>query len=200
MKRGFSGDPEFTISNYWKLPYFYVLEAVINLNKIKQEELHDYERPITLLAYQNAEINRDRKKQRRPHKLDDFYFYDNKELSNLPEPKYGAAAIKLIEKRLFPVWALFIYKDLKERAEDALAPELLCVQCEDAILLAPNMGDDAMTGLLIASEAASGQYRKMTSPCGLQIETRIPIISNKYEAVEDAELPLLRIIKKHQVV
>lgn len=163
-----------------------------------QEELHNYERPLSLLAYQNAEINRDRKRQRTPNKLEDFYFYDNKELANLPEPKFGAAAMALIRQKIFPAWALFAYKELKERAGDALPPELLCVQCEDAILLAPSTEEHSITGLLITCESASGQVRTMVSPCGLEVEVRIPIVSNKYEATEDAELRLLRITKKHQ--
>lgn len=175
----------------------YVLNAVINLNKLQQEELHNFERPVSYLAFQNAELNRDRKKTRKPFEIKDFYFYDNKELSNLPDPKYGASALALIQQKMFPVWALFIYKDLKERAGDALPPELLCVQCEDAILLAPSINDQTITGLLIANETASNQIRKMTSPCGLIVEARLPPINNKYEAVEGAELQLFKIIKNH---
>jgi hypothetical protein len=166
------------------------------MSKLEQEQLHNYERPISLLTYQNAEINRDRKKNRTPHKIEDFFFYSNKELENLPEPKYGAAAIALIEKRKFPSWALFVYKDLKERAGDALAPELLCVECEDAIILAPSIEEMSIKGMLIASESASGQTRTMASPCGLVVEISIPILSNKYEAIEDIELRLLRAAKK----
>ena len=186
------------MENYWKLPYGYVLSAVINLNKARQEELHDYERPISYLAFQNAEMNRDRKKQRKPFQLNEFYFYNDKEKLNLPEPKYGAAALALIQRRLFPSWALFAYKDLKERAGNALAPEVLCIQCEDALLLAPATEDHTITGLLIACESASDQVRKMASPCGLEVEVRLPVISHKYEAIEDAELRLLRITRKHQ--
>lgn len=179
------------------MPYEYVLSAVLHLGKLAQEQLHDYERPLSLLAYQNAEINRDRKKQRTPYRLEDFYFYADKELANLPEPRFGAAAMALIKNKLFPSWALFAYRELKERAGDALPPELLCVQCEDAILLAPNTESHSITGLLIACESASEQVRKMTSPCGLEVEVRMPVVSNKYEATEDAELRLLRIVKKH---
>jgi hypothetical protein len=178
------------------LPYAYVLNGILQLNKIQQEELHNLERPVSYLAWQNAEINRDRKKQRKPYKLDDFYFYSNKELANLPEPKYGAAAMALITKKMFPSWALFVYKDLKDRANDALPPEVLCLQCDDAILLAPNIEQNSITGMLIASESASGQIRTMTSPCGLIIEAQVPKINNKYEATEEKDLRLLRVIKR----
>lgn len=141
-------------------------------------------------------MNRDRKKQRKPYALQDFYFYDNKELANLPEPRYGAAALALISKKLYPAWALFVYKDLKDRAKDALPPEILCLQCEDAILLAPSIEGGCIKGMLIAAASASDQRRTMTSPCGLIIETTIPTIASKYEATEDRELQLLRIIKR----
>lgn len=118
-------------------------------------------------------------------------------MANLPEPRYGAAAIALIEKRLFPSWALFVYSDLKSRAGDALPPELLCLQCEDALILAPNIGDGVMIGMLIASESASNSIRTLKSPCGLTVEARIPAISSKYEATEDVEINILRIIKNH---
>lgn len=173
-----------------------MLNAIVHVSKLEQEHLHNYERPISLLAYQNAEINRDRKKQRTPHKLEEFYFYANKELENLPEPKYGAAAMEMIKRKMFPSWALFVYKELKERAGDALPPELLCVQCEDAIILAPSIEEMTIRGMLIASETASGAQRTMTSPCGLEVDVSLPILGGKYEATEDVELRLIRSPRK----
>lgn len=174
------------------------MTAILHVSKLQQEELHNYERPISYLAFQTAELNRDHKKQRKPFKPTDFYFYENKELANLPEPKFGAAAMALIQNKQFPGWALFAYNDLKSRAGDALAPELLCVQCDDAILLAPSIEETTVLGMLIAQESASGAVRTMISSCGLQIEVKMPKINNKYEAHEDAELQLMRIVKKHQ--
>lgn len=168
------------------------MTAIIRLNKEQQEELHNYERPISYLAFQQAEMNRDSKKQRKPYKLSDYYFYDDKSLSNMPEPRYGAAALALIQSKQYPAWGLFVYKDLKDRAKDALPPELLCVQCEDAILLAPNIDGNTISGMLIACETASNQTRTMVSPCGLEVEVVIPRIENKYEAKEDQELKLLK--------
>ena len=166
------------------------------VSQLVQEELHNTERPVALLAYQNAEINRDRKKQRTPHKLEDFYFYANKELANLPSPRYGAAAVELIQRREFPSWALFVYKDLKERAGDALPPEVLCLQCEDVILLAPDIDNMSVKGMLIASISASEGTRTLTSPCGVQVDLVIPKLSGMVEAVEDIELPLLRLARR----
>jgi hypothetical protein len=168
------------------------------MSSLQQEELHNYERPISLLAFQNAEINRDRKKQRTAHKLDDFYFYANKELANLPSPRYGAAAIELISRREFPAWALFVYKDLKERAGDALPPEVLCLQCEDVIILAPDIEDMAVTGMLIAAESASASTRTLRSACGIEVDVAVPKLSGKVEAIEDAEVRLIRSVRRYE--
>lgn len=149
-----------------------------------------------MLAFQTAEINRDRKKNRTAHKLDDFYFYADKRLANLPEPRYGAAAMALIQAGEFPSWALFIYKDLKERAGDALPPEVLCLQCEDVIILAPDIDDFAVRGLFIATESASEGTRTLRSPCGVEVDLVVPKLSGMTEAIEDAELPLIRLARR----
>lgn len=169
----------------------YVLDAIVALGEIKREELHDIERPIAYLAFQNAEINRDNKKRRKPFSPDDFYYYADLEKRNLPEPKYGAAAKELIQRGDFPGWALFVYGDLKLRADEACPPELLCFQCEDAIILAPSREGRVITGLLIAGETASGQRREMVSPCGKHIYVELPAIRGKFIADEEAEVLLL---------
>jgi hypothetical protein len=178
------------------LPYTYVLSAVINLGRSRQEELHNYERPIAYLAYQQAEMNRDRKKNRRPGKISDHYFYENQELSNMPEPRYGAAAMAMIKDGLFPPWALFVYKDLKERAGDALPPEVLCLQCEDVLLLAPDIDDMSVTGMLVAAGSASEGTRTLRSPCGIEVDLVVPKLSGMVEAIEDAELRLIRLARR----
>lgn len=111
---------------------------------------------------------------------------------NLPEPKYGAAALALIAKGLFPHWALFTYNDLKIRAVDALPPEVLCLSCEDAIILAPDIDGHIVTGMLIAAHSASEGVREMRTPCGKVHHVRLPKISGKFEADEEAEVRLLR--------
>lgn len=136
-------------------------------------------------------MNRDSKKRRAAFKPEDFYFYANRDDLNLPDAKYGAAALALIRKGQFPSWALFVYRDLKARAEDALPPELLCFQCDDAILLAPDINGNIATGMLIAAESASTSVREMHSPCGHKITARLPEINGKFVANEDAELRIL---------
>lgn len=143
------------------------------------------------MAYQNAEINRDSKKRRKAFKVEEFYQYADKASLDLPEPKYGAAALALIERKLFPHWALFTYPDLKARASDALPPEVLCLQCEDAIILAPSIDGRTLTGMLIASRTASQQVRTIVSPCGKEVTVRMPVIAGKFEANEEVELQAL---------
>lgn len=173
------------------MPYLYVLEAVLSLNELGQEELHNTERPIAYLAYQNAEMNRDKKKRRRPFEPEEFYYYANKAQQNLPEPRYGAAAMELIERGLFPRWALFVFKDLSARAGDATPPEFLCLQCDDAIILAPSIDNFMINGMLIAADSASDQIRVLHSPCGKEVTARMPRIENKFEASEEVEIRLL---------
>jgi hypothetical protein len=168
-----------------------VIQAVVGLNKIRREELHDFERPVSYLAFQNAEMNRDKKKRSKPFKPDEFYWYDDQRMQALPEPRYGAAAMKLVEMEQFPYWALFAYRDLKVRAKDALAPEVLAYACDDAIVLAPSIEGRAVTGMLIAMRSASGALREMKSPCGRAMTLRLPPFEAEYYADEEAELSVL---------
>jgi hypothetical protein len=151
------------------------------------------ERPIGYLAYQNAEMNRDKKRRRQAFNPSDFYFYQDQEMLNMPESKYGAAAMELIRRNLFPTWALFIYNELKKRADDARPPEVLCLQCDDAILLAPDIDGSIVRGMLIASNTASDQQREMTSPCGMVVTVLMPTILGKFEADEEAALRVMRL-------
>lgn len=165
--------------------------AVLHLNKLQREELHNIERPIAYLAYQNAEINRDKKKRNKPFSPDEFYYYDDLSLQNLPEPRFGAAALRLVDMGQFPSWALFTFKDLKSRAQDALPPEVLCYQCDDAILLAPSLEGNQVSGMLIACRSASEQIREMKTPDGRVITVRLPIVPDKYVADEEASCRVL---------
>lgn len=173
------------------MPYVYVLQSISSLNKLVKEELHNNERPVAYLAFQNAEMNRDKKRRREPFKPSDFYYYADDALLNLPEPRFGAAMMELTRRDLFPSWALFVYPELKKRAGDATPPELLCYQCDDAIILAPDVRGGAICGMLIAAKTASDQQRTMQSPCGRTITVIMPQILGKFEASEEVELRVL---------
>lgn len=157
--------------------------------RMRRLELHAYERPHALHMQMVANFNRDKKKGK-PFSMDQFYLYQPLEHKNLPNGRYGAAAVALIEANLFPYWALFCYKELVQLASDT-PPDLLCYQSETAILLAPEQKDGDMVGLLIALEEASGQSQVMTSPCGKQLTTIIPQIKTKVIAEEDRRLPIM---------
>lgn len=167
------------------------MEAVSQLNKLQKEELHNIERPIAYIAYQTAEINRDAKKRRKPFEPSSFYFYANEEEMDLPEPKYGAAAMELIRRELFPNWALFTYHQLKKRADDALPPDFLCLQCDDVIVLAPDIDAISVHGMMIAGRTASRQERTLVSPCGKTVKVQMPIITGRFEATEESELIII---------
>jgi hypothetical protein len=169
----------------------YVLDAIVELNDIQREELHGIERPIAYLAFQNAEINRDSKKRKKPFAPEDFYYYDNQASEKLPDAKYGAAALELIKREIYPRWGLFVYESLKIKAANATLPETLCLQCEDAIVLAPEFDGREIRGMLIAQRSASEQTREMVTPDGEKFRVRLPRVMDKFEATEEAEMVLL---------
>lgn len=169
----------------------YVLEAVIELQGLKRRELHNIERPIAYLAFQTAEMNRDTKKRKQPFSPEDFYYYSDAATEALPEGRYGAAAIELIRRELYPRWALFVYNSLKARASEVAPPSLLCLQCDDAILLAPEFSGNIVTGMLIAQRSASEQVREMKTEDGRGFRLRVPRVAGKFEAIEDTELNVL---------
>lgn len=155
------------------------------------DELHYNERPIALLTHLTANINRDKKKQRKPTPLDDFFMYRPREMSNLPGARYGAAMKQLIKDGMLPPWALFCYKDVVAHAGE-IAPSLIAFCHQDAILLAPkDMGNGMVEGLLIAKEAASEKNLKMQSPCGREIVIQMPYVNTKFIAEEDVALRIV---------
>lgn len=153
--------------------------------------MHENERPISVLALQQAEMNRDKKKRRKPFEINDFYLYEPAENKDCVNAIYGAAAFALIEKNMFPAWALFAYKELKERAEESLPPTVLCYQCSTAIVLAPVINDDYCKGMLIALEGASSRILEMQSPCGKTIRMRMPEVKAKVIAEENCCLDIV---------
>lgn len=158
---------------------------------MRTRELHEYERPVTILAVQQAEINRDKKKRKKPFEMEDFYLYNDQEDKDSIDSIYGAAAAALIKDNNFPFWALFIYKELLEKAEESVAPTVLCYQCADAILLAPKIQDDTCKGMLIATESAGRKVLEMNSPCGKSIRLRMPDIRSKVIAEENCYLHII---------
>jgi hypothetical protein len=162
------------------------------LYELKRRRLHEYEQPFALLMTQNAEANRDRKKKKDPFTMEDFYLFQAKEDRDIPKGRYGAAAMALIERRLFPAWALFVYKSLKESAQEGLrAPELLAFYCDRAILLAPEAIEGEVKGMLIARKEASNHKLILSSENGDKITLKMPTIDDEVVAIENSTLQIL---------
>ena len=151
--------------------------------------MHEQESPIALLTSLTANINRDSKKQKKPYKMNDFFLFEPDEDKNIPTGTYGAAAMKLIEIDRFPSWALFVYKDLAASSNGA-PPGLLAFIHKEAIILAPIVKGDLVTGMLICTEKAYGKTLQMDSPCGRAINVDIPSLKGAYVAIEDIELEI----------
>lgn len=191
MKHVFRGDLEFCLENFSSLPYKYVIEAYENAGRLQRNQLHLDEKPVALLSSVLANVNRDTKKKKEPYNLDDFCIYTPYEELNIPSSVYGSAAMELIRLNLLPAWALFVFKDLKAAAKGP-PPKMLCYYCEDAIILAPLIIEQSIRGMFILRESAYGKVRKLVSPCGDNIEARMPAMTGKVCAEENADAMITR--------
>lgn len=177
--------------NFWELPYCYILTGIQHSNTLRRRELHENEIPVSLLAYQQAEMNRDRKKSKKPFVMSDFYCYAMEDEIDSIDGIYGAAALRLIELRKFPSWGLFVYKDLMKNANNVRPPSVLCYMHEDAIILAPRITDSHCTGLLIATENVSSRIVTFKTMEGEEaVRVRMPILQGKTVAIENCYLDL----------
>lgn len=167
------------------------MSAVVNLVKLRAHELHENERPTAVLAVQQAEMNRDKKKRKKPFELDEFCLYNLENTKDTIDSIYGAAALELIKIKEFPTWALFVYKELSEKAAESSPPEVLCYQCDQAIILAPMIEESTCKGMLIATEAAGSRILTMHSPCGKELRVRMPQVNSKIIAEENCYLDIV---------
>lgn len=136
-------------------------------------------------------VNRDPKKKREPYKIEDFYLYQSVEERNIPSSVYGSAGMELVKMKLFPSWALFTFKSLKE-ASNGRPPELLAYIGEDAIVLAPVIDGKEVKGMLICRESAFGKECLMKSPCNQQIKILIPKFEGKFYASENVTMHIVK--------
>lgn len=119
--------------------------------------------------------------------MEDFCLFVSQEDRNIPSAEFGAAALALIEKRMFPSWGLFAYKDLKESASGP-PPNILGFIAEDILILAPRISGDVMQGMMVALESASGQIRCLKSPCHKTVLLQVPSFQGKYFCQENVAL------------
>lgn len=152
-------------------------------------ELHLQERPIAMLAAQNANLNRDVKKRKTPFALDDFYLYQPADMINAPAERYGAAAYWLVENQMYPSFALFCFPELNKRRGKNV-PTVVAYLHKHAVLLAPVKRDGFVKGLLIAENHVEHKVIDMRSPCGQEITVKIPGIGQEVAAQEDISLEL----------
>lgn len=180
------------MQNFWELPWVYVLDAINNGRLTRHRQLHENEVPITFLAWQQAELNRDRKKNKRPHELADFFVYPDDRKTDSIDAVYGAAALALIEQRKFPSWALFVYHHLKKNAEKSTPPEVLCYQNDNCLVLAPQVIEGCLKGLLIAKYETSETVQVLlTNIPGEGIKIKVPKLDGEVAAIENCYLDVI---------
>lgn len=97
---------------------------------------------------------------------------------------FGSAAMALIKHHKFPPWALFAYKDLKEAASGP-PPQNLAYIGKDILVLAPQIENKTMYGMVIAQESASGSLRLLESLDGERVFIYVPEFSGKFYCEEN---------------
>ena len=167
------------------------MEAYVEGSKRQNQYLHQTEAPVALLSSLFANSNRDPKKQRKPYSMEDFFLYKPRDDRNIPMASYGAAVMKMIELGTFPRWAYCFYKDFKAAASGP-APARLALMHEYAVLVAPEIGDETVRGLLISEDKASDQVLEFESDDGVKLSLQMPKLDIRYSANEDVELQIIK--------
>jgi hypothetical protein len=145
----------------------------------------------SLLALQQAEINRDRKKRRRPYEIEDFYLFWDQRDGDSVDSKYGAAALEMRKLKIFPNWALSIYADLVVNADGVIPPDLLCYQAAGILLLGPKIVESSCKCMLIADYEASGKILDVSSPKGETIKVQVPTFTDAFIARENVYIDII---------
>lgn len=114
--------------------------------------------------------------------------YKDMDDGNLPVSIYGSAALKMVNEKRFPHWALFCFKELNNSADPSYLPDNCAFVSEDAILLHPKKVTEGWTGMLIAMETASNQERIFKGDDGQVHKLTVPLFGDKYYALEGAIL------------
>lgn len=190
LKRFFPGDPDFTLDNFFRLPYEYVLAAYYKMGVMRMNELHLYEQPIAVQTMLQANANRDPKARKKPFEASDFFCFQPAELQDKPATRYGAAYMKLIEDRELPAWALFCFSAMSNESADS-APSPHYLRGNGVILLAPTWDESGIKGMLIATERKQGPM-ELEDSSGVTHLVVVPEVNTKVIAQEDAELRILR--------
>ena len=140
-----------------------------------------------------ANLNRDKKKQKKPFSLSDFTFFKAIEEQASAPAAAGAAMLQLIRDREFPSFALFIYQQLREAGEGAAVPKRIALRGENCIVLAPyRKSQTQWAGLLICEAPAMGRIQCFRDDAGATWRLRVPVIGDAggVLAAEDSVLPI----------
>ena len=188
-RRLWPGDDDFTPENFGGLGVSYVRDAIVRGHVLRRKELHEQELTVANLTALTANINRDSKKTKTPFKVTDFCFFAGDEERNNPDAINAAAYIELNRQKLLPRWALFIFPQMKGLDLGTEAPNPLAAIGDGVLLLAPQVRNGGIEGLLIATQAVSGKDVYVT----MNGETRtasIPQFDEWVLAREDVFLPI----------
>jgi len=176
------------VAKFWEQPYHYILFAAEKVHENRRQELHLQELPIAQVSSILANQARDPKKRQKPFSATDFCFFAPLVNEDLPKGRFGAAALRLIKDNRYPSWALFCYNQLISSATKGYEPEMPALLASDAILLHPIKAKDGYTGMLIAQESASEQFREFSDYNGETVRLFVPKVHTKVIAEEDATL------------
>lgn len=183
-KRLWPGDPQFSTETFGGLPSTYVLQAIKHGQELRRRELHEAEIGVANLTALTANLNRDPKKTKTPFKASDFCFFANATEKNDPDEINASAYFELIEKKLLPSWALFVFSEMKKMKSSIPAPDPVAAIGDGFILLAPRPVNGGMEGLLIAQRRASGQVIDVTLG-RMKAKATVPDFEEMFLARED---------------
>lgn len=181
-KRLWPGDPQFSVDEFGELSSTYVLRAIKKGHELRRRELHEQEMGVANLTALTANINRDAKKTKTPFKPHDFCFFAEATDGNDVDEINAAAYFDLVEKKLLPAWALFVFAEMKKMKGLTPAPDPVAAIGDGFILLAPQLVNGGMEGLLIAEKRVSGKI----------VEAKLGRVSVKVTIPQFGEMLLAR--------
>lgn len=96
----------------------------------------------------------------------------------------ASAYFELLDKKLLPSWALFVFAEMKKVKSDMPAPEPVAAIGDGFILLAPQPVNGGMEGLLMAEQRVSGQVVEVTLG-RMKLKVNVPEFEEMILARED---------------
>lgn len=188
-RRLWPGDDDFTPDNFGGLGVSYVRDAIVTGTILRRRELHDQELAVANLTALTANMNRDTKKVKTPYSVIDFCFFAGEEERNTPDAINAAAFMELHKRGELPRWALFVFPQMKGLASDCAPPEPLAALGDGVVLLAPQIRNGGVEGLLLATQEVSGKEVRVTMNGEVRTAS-IPTFEEFVLARENVFLPI----------